>query len=379
MPGRFKALHRISWLGVLAPLVLGAWTPAPARADTKAVAAPPPTAAAEMGAAHAHGDLLLFPAVTGHHRTLSVPGVRHDELSPEINVFYSAEGERLRFLAEFLWNRDEHEVERLQLGWLVRPTDTVWLGRFHSPLGFWNGQHHHGAFMQTTITRPGILNFEDDGGVLPTHITGVLAEGAHDRERGTLNYAVAIGLGPEIEGGELHPVNLGELRNGGDLALGARLSYRPFDERGGEFGGFAGYARIPVRRPMDGEGKQTVAGVFYDMRHDRLRLLAELFYVGARLEAAARKENVSFRGGYLQAEYQVNDDWTAFGRVETTSDTRNNPYLELNPEFLFERVLAGARFELGSHQALKVEVSHNRRIDDADYGQVSLQWSMVYP
>jgi hypothetical protein len=321
---------------------------------------------------------MFFPAVTGTHRNISVPGLRHNEVAPEVNIFYSIDRERLRFLAEFLWNRDEHEMERLQLGWLIHPTATLWLGRFHSPLGFWNREHHHGAFMQTAITRPGILDFEDEGGVLPTHITGLLAEGTYDRERGAFNYAFSIGRGPELEG-ELKPVNITEFRDGGDLAVSARLSYRPLDERVGEFGGFAGYARIPVRGLVVGEGEQTVAGVFYSMRSDKLRLIGELFYVGAHLRGPAREEEVSFGAGYLQVEYQARDDWTVFGRVEDTSNAKNNAYLDQNPEFLYKRTVAGVRFELNNQQALKLETSHNERQDDASFSQVSLQWSMVYP
>lgn len=380
MPSRRSDSRNISLLAALAAGSLG-WGIPHAFAEEAGAAHSSHHAAveAEQAGAHNHGDLMLFPAVTGTHRNISVPQLEHNEVMPEVNIFYSIDRERLRFLAEFLWNRYEHEMERLQLGWLVQPTATVWLGRFHSPLGFWNSEHHHGAFMQTAITRPGILGFEDDGGVLPTHITGLLAEGTYDREHGALNYAFGIGRGPAMEGGELNPFNITEFRNGGDLAISARLSYRPLDERVGEFGGFAGYAHIPVTGLAVGEGKQTVAGVFYNRRSDKLRLIGELFYVGAHLKSAAREEEVSFGAGYLQVEYQVRDDWTVFGRVEDTSNAKNNVYLNLDQEFLYARAVAGARFELNSHQALKLEVSRNERQDDANFSQVSLQWSMVYP
>jgi hypothetical protein len=380
MPGRCSVSRNISLLAALAAGSLGWGIPAHAFAEEAGVAHSYLHAPVEIEPAgsHYHGDLMFFPAVTGTHRNISVPGLRHNEVAPEVNIFYSIDRERLRFLAEFLWNRDEHEMERLQLGWLIHPTATLWLGRFHSPLGFWNSEHHHGAFMQTAITRPGILDFEDEGGVLPTHITGLLAEGTYDRERGAFNYAFSIGRGPELEG-ELKPVNITEFRDGGDLAVSARLSYRPLDERVGEFGGFAGYARIPVRGLVVGEGEQTVAGVFYNRRSGKLRLIGELFYVGAHLRGPAREEEVSFGAGYLQVEYQAHDDWTVFGRVEDTSNAKNNAYLDQNPEFLYKRTVAGVRFELNNQQALKLETSHNERQDDASFSQVSLQWSMVYP
>lgn len=376
MRGRF-AVSRIVPSKIVPLAVLAAWSfgVAPVHAGH----ADAGHAASAETSAHRHADdLLLLPAVTATHRTASPGDLRQDELMPELNVFYSTEHDRLRFLAEYLIDRDEHEMERLQVGWVVEPGQVVWLGRFHSPVGFWNSEHHHGAFMQTTISRPGIVAFEDEGGVLPTHVTGLLAEGALDREYGTLNYAVGIGQGPEFNS-ELVPVNIIEARNGGKFAANGRLSYRPFDEHRGEFGGFAAYSHIPVAGQATIEADQTLGGVFYNLQTDTLRLLGEFFYVSTRLKGTGVKDLAAFRAAYVQAEYRVHPDWTVFGRLEGTNGAKNNAYLDLNPEFMSERALAGARFEVGEHQALKLEISHNERQDEAHYNQFSLQWSMVYP
>lgn len=330
---------------------------------------------------HHDGDLMLFPAITGTHRNVPVSGLKQDELLPELNIFYSMDHERLRFLGEALMNRDEREVERLQLGWLVQPTSTVWIGRFHNPLGFWNTEHHHGAFMQTTISRPGIIAFEDEGGVLPTHVSGLLAEGSVDRDNGSVNYAFGLGKGPELEGGaeaELEAMDILCFRHGGKLAASARLSYHPFGDHAGEFGGFAGYGHIPVSGSTIVEADQTVAGIFYTVQAEKLRLVGELFYVNNSLKNATSMD-ADFTAGYLQAEYQVHADWSIFGRLEDTSGAENNAYLQLIPEFLRARTVAGARYEISSHQALKLEISRNERQDDRQFNQASLQWSMVYP
>jgi hypothetical protein len=255
---------------------------------------------------------------------------------------------------------------------------TLWVGRFHSPLGFWNTEHHHGAFMQTTISRPGIIAFEDEGGVIPTHIAGLLAEGSIDRDHGAINYAFGVGRGPEMES-ELEAVNILELRNGGRLAASARLSYRPLDGSVGEFGGFAGYAHIPVAGGTIDESDQTVVGAFYKVETDTLRLLGEWFYVSNRFEGPAPTRHASFSAGYLQAEYRAQARWTLFGRLEGTDSAKNDPYLDLIKEFLNARVVAGSRLELGKDQAMKLELSRNERQDDARFNQISLQWSMVYP
>lgn len=339
----------------------------------------PAAAADEDHSHHSHGggDLLLFPAMRATHFSKTNNTWAQNSLDPEVDIFYSTDHERLRFLAEFLVNKDEREMERLQVGWLAGPNTTLWAGRFHSPLGFWNSQHHHGAFMQTTISRPSILAFEDEAGVLPTHILGLLVEGSAEQASGDLNYAFGIGQGPVLAE-TLEPVDILDPRGRGKLAAGAKLSYRP--ENGGEFGITAGYANIPLGlgHPFD-SNEQAVLSLFYNYESDRLKFVGEVFRLVNQLKATSISSSANFSAAYLQPEYKVNNIWTAYGRIETTRNTSNNAYLDLLPEFVTASIIAGSRFELGKSQAVKFELSHNSRQDSTDYDQISLQWSMVYP
>ena len=58
-------------------------------------------------------------------------------------------GEKVRTLIEIIAEYDADgnlvvDLERLQLGYLVNDDLTVWVGRFHTPYGFWNTGFHHG-------------------------------------------------------------------------------------------------------------------------------------------------------------------------------------------------------------------------------------------
>jgi hypothetical protein len=341
---------------------------------------PIPAAADENHSHHSHGggDLLLFPAIQATHYSKTNPAWAQNDLEPLVDIFYSTERDRLRFLAEFLADKDEQEMERLQVGWLAGSNTTLWAGRFHSPLGFWNSQHHHGAYMQTTITRPRILAFEDEAGVLPTHILGVLVDGSAEQAGGDLNYALGIGQGPELKDA-LEPVDILNPQGRGKLTAGAKLSYRP--ENGGEFGMTAGYANIPLvgpARPFD-SNEQTVLSLFYNYESDRLKFVGEAFRLINHLKAPGISSRAHFSAAYLQPEFKVSSTWTAYGRIETTRNTGNNAYLDLVPEFVTSSHIAGSRFELGKSQAVKLELSHHNRQDSTHYNQFSLQWSMVYP
>lgn len=340
------------------------------------------TSLAAAGDEHSHhehgGDLMLFPAIQGIHRDKTVSGQIQNKLQPEIDIFYSTDHERLRFMAEYLLRDNEHEMERLQLGWLLHPTATLWIGRFHSPLGFWNSEHHHGAYLQTTISRPSILTFEDDGGVLPTHIVGALAEGSIEADAGDFNYAFGIGRGPVLKEA-LEPVDILDPRSDGKQTLSARLSYR-MQESNSEYGAYAGHSRIPLRGKSSlEEASQMAVGAFYFFETKRLRFLAELFRLENSLTGPGISSRTAFSALYLQPEYKFSPAWTIFGRLEATGNNNNDPYLNLYPEFVTSRMVVGSRIDPARNQALKLELSRNERQDSLHFNQISLQWSMAYP
>lgn len=353
------------------------------------LAATPARAEHEHASDGMDSDLMLFPALTGFARSTSGTQLPARRLRPELNVFYSTTRDRLQLLGEVLVRDDEQEIERLQAGWLMSPQATLWLGRFHAPLGLWNTDHHHGAYLQTSITRPGIMAFEDEGGVLPAHVTGLLAEGMLERGGGVLNYALGMGRGPGFADGELEPLVIGSSGSAGKLAASARVSYRaelagahgPADMGGElEWGGFVGQARIPVAGVAGLERiDQTTSGLFFLCEAERYRVIGELFHVSHRPQGPAGGARSAFSAAYVQPEFRAAHDWTLFARIEASSDARGDSYLGLFPHAVLRRAMAGANRLLGKRQALKLELSRNERQDGLRFNELGLQWSMVYP
>ena len=50
------------------------------------------------------------------------------------------------------------------------------VGRYHTPINWWNTAFHHGQWLQTTISRPEMTQF--GGRFIPVHFVGALVEGA---------------------------------------------------------------------------------------------------------------------------------------------------------------------------------------------------------
>ena len=69
------------------------------------------------------------------------------------------------------------DFERLLLQYRQNPYLNFDIGRYHTALGFFNANYHHGSWFQTTIDRPILFRWEDGGGPLPMHNTGLSVSG----------------------------------------------------------------------------------------------------------------------------------------------------------------------------------------------------------
>jgi hypothetical protein len=105
----------------------------------------------------------------------------------------------LNYLAEVEFETSPHgvsmDLERSYLQYVVSPWLKIKLGRLHTPTGFWNDTYHHGTYLHTSIARPKMEQFEDSGGILPAHTTGVMIDGEGDLWGGQTGYTFGVGNG----------------------------------------------------------------------------------------------------------------------------------------------------------------------------------------
>ena len=293
-------------------------------------------------------------------------------------------------LGEFLWSSDEAEFERLQAGVRVGKDAWIWAGRFHAPAKFWTSEYHHGQYLQTSITRPALEEWEDDGGATPAHITGLLLESEHQRsDDSAIGFAASVGYAPILEDGELEAQELFESSSDHGLSLNLRVAYRPEFLSSTQFGLLAGWNEInvePTAIPLPNEPlgiDQAMLGAFGDWYREDLRLLASIVYYYNTLELPAQDVDDSYLLGYAQLEYEANNVVTVFGRIEGGIDQDDSPYLALFDAVITERYMLGARWDVAEHHALTVEVANTTfgagPFGSRDFNEVRLQWSAVYP
>jgi hypothetical protein len=85
------------------------------------------------------------------------------------------------------------EVERSIIRFEQNDYFKISFGRYHTPINYWNTEFHHGQWLQTTISRPEMVQF--GGKFIPVHFVGALVEGAVPAGGVNLNYNFGLGNG----------------------------------------------------------------------------------------------------------------------------------------------------------------------------------------
>src|SRR5437763_12936567 len=113
------------------------------------------------------------------------------------------------------------DLERAQIGYQFSDSATVWLGRFHTPYGYYNTAFHHGQQIATSLRRPRFIEFEDHGGIMPAHSVGAWLTGSERLGDEKLTYDLFIGNSQRLTDGALEMNNPGNIR--GSTIIGGNV------------------------------------------------------------------------------------------------------------------------------------------------------------
>jgi len=348
-----------------------------------ALAGPGIATGSETPGGPGQGELLFFVSADGVVVDSNSALYDMDDASADVDVLGSFSAGSFRVLGEFLLSTDEQELERLQFGWEVRPETYLWIGRFHQPASVWNTRHHHGSYLQPSITRPVIESWEDEGGVLPQHFVGALGETRLPLgTAGGLSLQAGLGAGPRLEGRELMPVEIYEPKSlDGRGSWSFRAAYLPEFEDEDAIGLVASGSQIDLSRSTYvGPASRVdlrVLGLFTSWQHESLRLDAAGYLVRSRFVGAASGAE-DFAAGYLQFRREFARGLSLLGRLEGSADTSDSAYLALFPGFVKLRAIADVRWDFRPQHALSVEIASNR-VRGSEVREFRLQWSAVLP
>ena len=169
--------------------------PATAAATTNAGAMPGMTISETLGLQFRGfaDDLFTDNTQKGTHSTFSQDVGFDFFMTSRMSDQFSALAE---FLLEYAPNNNlEPDLERLELHYTPSDYFNLTAGRFHTAIGYYNTTYHHASWLLPTVTRPVLFEFEDQGGILPTHTQGLSATGAIPSGPLGLHYIAEIGNG----------------------------------------------------------------------------------------------------------------------------------------------------------------------------------------
>jgi hypothetical protein len=119
----------------------------------------------------------------------------------QFNLFITSKlTDKFNVLAEVVVEADPAnamgiDLERLLFNYNANDALNLSAGRYHTAIGYYNTAYHHSTWLQTTVDRPFLFAFEDEGGILPIHNVGVSANGAIPSGGLGLHYVAELGNG----------------------------------------------------------------------------------------------------------------------------------------------------------------------------------------
>ena len=243
------------------------------------------------------------------------------------------------------------QVERSIIRYDYNDYFKISFGKYHTPIGYWNTAFHHGAWLQTTITRPEMVRI---GGTLtPVHFVGFLAEGAIPSGPLGLNYNVGVGNGRSTTISRAGDAG----DNNNNRAWVANIFARPPALYGLQFGASVYRDKITL---ADGRNfREWITGAHLVWTKERPEFLAEFENWNHRQVLTNLESNS--QAFYVQVGYrlpQLERTLKPYYRFEYI----HNPLSELvfTNQDLVEST-AGVRFDITNYAAFKAEYRHIER------------------
>jgi hypothetical protein len=308
------------------------------------------------------GDLQLTLQLFGDYG-FSYENPRSDGTAPasfqfgSVDFFFCGKiGESFRMLSETLIEAEQDAVtldeERLYGAYDFNDALYAKLGLEHLPTCRWNRIYHHGKWLQLTIERPFMARFEDDGGILAAHYSGLELGGRQHTGAGMVEYAAIVSNGRG-------PVPTDRQRgadNHDSKAVDVELAWSPSWLEGLTVGANARDDLIP---PNPGDPARARSehefeeGFFGQFERGPFSAIAE----AAFLQHDDRTSNKTFnhRTHYVQVGWR-HGEWTPYARADWRLMAHGDPYYA--PSGLdtdeWEATL-GIRWDFVSQAAIKFE------------------------
>jgi hypothetical protein len=253
------------------------------------------------------------------------------------------------------------EVERSIIRFDQSDAFKVSIGRYHTPINWWNTAYHHGAWLQTTVSRPEMVRF--GGEFIPIHFVGAQVEGTIPAGGLNLNYNAGLGnsRGPILS----RPADAGPINN--SKAWLANISARPNHAYGLQFG--ASVFRDRADLLAGPRFREWITSGHVVWTRETPEIIAEVANVTHRDVSGVRPVSHS-QAFYVQSAYRLplgDRAWKPYYRYEYIHVPKSDVAFQtgFNPVLNLSGSIIGLRYDLTEFAALKFEYRNQRRPPDS--------------
>jgi hypothetical protein len=247
------------------------------------------------------------------------------------------------------------EVERAIIRFDQSDLLKVSFGRYHTPINWWNTAFHHGQWLQTTISRPEMVQF--GGKFIPVHFVGALAEGVLPSGGWNLNYQAGIGNG---RGSVIS--RAGDAGDNNDRpAWLLNVFAKPDRAFGLQVGGSVYIDRVTVAgRP---EFDERITSAHAAWQREDPEIIAEIADVHhEQIGGSLSTSNLAY---YVQGAYRLPSSarlWKPYYRFEHINIDSNDVVFAGVPNL--DGSTIGVRYDISTYAAIKSEIRVRRRVAD---------------
>jgi hypothetical protein len=278
------------------------------------------------------------------------------------------------------------DLERVQVGYVFSDALTVWAGRFHTPYGYYNTAFHHGAQIQTSVTRPRFLDFEDKGGILPAHSVGMMLDGRVSIGPGKILYDAYVTNGGKIGGVNANGEGVLDFNfvtdDNNTRGLGATLGYRVGGVQAGVHmlrDDVYSYDDSPSTGVATAQTRVGMAGGYAVYDDNDWEVMVETYHWSNKdiLNGGASMSS----NAYFAQVGRAIGQWTPFARIEKTKLDQNDHYFaDQASGRSYKRSLIGIRYDLDPKAAIKFEAGKVKQTDApiGEFGEVRLQFAVRF-
>ncbi len=297
-------------------------------------------------------------------------------LTPEL-------GDRVRSLFELNFEVDESgeiatDLERAQIGYQFADNATVWLGRFHTPYGYYNTAFHHGQQISMAVRRPRFIQFEDEGGVMPAHTVGLWLTGGHRFSSGKWTYDAFMGNAQRIEDGSLNMAQAG--LSSAEMSYGGNIGYLPGGSLDGlKVGASFFAANVEDDAVVPNRTRVLNFGLYGVYDTDRWENIVEFYHFDNDDRSGTSGSHTS-DAGFVQFAYRMNR-FSPYARYERASLDQSDAYFAAQATGgSYYRTALGIRFDLDLSAAIKLELARTVETDRSrdEFSDAMMQYAIRF-